>query len=178
MKNTKKGFTLIELLVVIAIIGILSAIGLVALNGAREKAKDAQARSDLAQMRTALALYFDDFSAYPGETTNLTADISHVANGSGGGGVWIDGAAVNNTIVTEYLSQALKSPSGTRRYGYISNSDADLDVTGVTDYAVFYNLESAGGLEYYCVLRNGTVVDIAGSDETEPSCANNGACSC
>ncbi|MFA6512309.1 MAG: prepilin-type N-terminal cleavage/methylation domain-containing protein, partial [Patescibacteria group bacterium] len=35
MTNQKKGFTLIELLVVIAIIGILSAIGLVSLNGAR-----------------------------------------------------------------------------------------------------------------------------------------------
>ncbi|MFH0853737.1 MAG: type II secretion system protein, partial [bacterium] len=59
-KKMKKGFTLIELLVVIAIIGILSAIGLVSLNGAREKARDAQAKSDIGQMRTALTLYADD----------------------------------------------------------------------------------------------------------------------
>lgn len=66
MTHTKKGFTLIELLVVIAIIAILSAIGLVALNGAREKARDAQRRSDIAQIRTALSLYYDDNgSSYP-----------------------------------------------------------------------------------------------------------------
>lgn len=58
--TNKKGFTLIELLVVIAIIGILSAIGLVSLNGAREKARDAKRQSDLAQLRSAMALYFDD----------------------------------------------------------------------------------------------------------------------
>lgn len=70
----KKGFTLIELLVVIAIIGILSSIGLVALNGAREKARDAQRVSDLAQMRTALALYYDsNNSKYPGEIATLDA---------------------------------------------------------------------------------------------------------
>lgn len=60
MTNNKKGFTLIELLVVIAIIGILSAIGLVSLNGAREKARDAKRQSDLAQIRSAMALYYDD----------------------------------------------------------------------------------------------------------------------
>lgn len=41
LKIYRPGFTLIELLVVIAIIGILSAIGLVILNGARERVPDA-----------------------------------------------------------------------------------------------------------------------------------------
>ena len=61
----RKGFTLIELLVVIAIIGILSAVGLIALNGAREKARDATRKSDLGQIRTGLALYYDTSNAYP-----------------------------------------------------------------------------------------------------------------
>lgn len=59
MKNTKKGFTLIELLVVIAIIGVLSAIGLVALTGARGKARDAKRISDLRQYTLSYQNFFD-----------------------------------------------------------------------------------------------------------------------
>jgi len=56
---SKKGFTLIELLVVIAIIGILAAISIVSLNGARNKAYDAQIKSDLSQFRTAMELSYE-----------------------------------------------------------------------------------------------------------------------
>lgn len=74
-----KGFTLVELLVVIAIIGILATIGLVALNGAREKARDAARKSDVGQVKTALLLYSDDYgSAYPNATNYAGLDAKLV----------------------------------------------------------------------------------------------------
>ena len=56
----KKGFTLIELLVVIAIIGMLSALLAPNFMGARERARDAQRKSDLKQIQKALEMYRQD----------------------------------------------------------------------------------------------------------------------
>jgi general secretion pathway protein G len=56
----KKGFTLIELLVVIAIIGMLSALLVPNFMGARERARDAQRKSDLKQIQKALEMYRQD----------------------------------------------------------------------------------------------------------------------
>lgn len=77
MKKANKGFTLIELLVVIAIIGLLSTMAVVALNNARQKARDAKRVSDIKQIQTALELFFNDASSYP--TIGSIAEAGAVA---------------------------------------------------------------------------------------------------
>ncbi|HNW09424.1 MAG TPA: type II secretion system protein [bacterium] len=77
----RKGFTLIELLIVIAIIGILSSLAIVSLSSARNKAKDAQIKSDLSQFRTYMTITysngeFDTATAGDDQSTNEFSLVS------------------------------------------------------------------------------------------------------
>ena len=60
-----KGFTLIELLVVIAIIALLSTVVLASLNTARSRARDAERKSELRQIQTAIEIYRSDTGSFP-----------------------------------------------------------------------------------------------------------------
>ncbi len=83
----KKGFTLIELLVVIAIIGLLSTLAVVALNSAREQARDSKRVSDMKAIQTALESYFSQNDAYPTADPAVTLGAGSYAclNSSGWG---------------------------------------------------------------------------------------------
>ena len=67
----KKGFTLIELLVTISIIGILSTLLIANFNSTRQRARDAQRKSDLRNIQTALRLYYNDCGKYPTDSGDI-----------------------------------------------------------------------------------------------------------
>lgn len=73
-QKSEKGFTLIELLIVIVIIGVLATFLMANFVGVRQRARDAQRKSDLRQIQSALELYRSDNGIYA--LTMADCDVS------------------------------------------------------------------------------------------------------
>ncbi len=71
LMGREDGFMLAEILVVIVIIGILSAIAIGSYTGAREKAGDVTAKSNIRVAVPAIEAYRSDNSSYVGMTVPL-----------------------------------------------------------------------------------------------------------
>ncbi len=117
----KKGFTLIELLVVISIIGILLALSIFGLQGARESARDSKRKADLELIRSGLEFYKSDCNAYP-----ASLGTSLVGSGSP--------ASCDGT----YIAEVPTDPLPDRNYSYASD--------GMT-YTLCAALEDSPGMD-------------------------------
>jgi prepilin-type N-terminal cleavage/methylation domain-containing protein len=111
ISKTKKGFTLIELLVVISIIGILAALVIVSLSGARQKSQDAQLKNNLRSIATAMEQYALDQSSpnYPltdTATGEVIAPNTQIATNACGTGVSTLGGCLNPYLSGGSNSQA------------------------------------------------------------------------
>lgn len=116
-----KAFTLIELLVVISIIGILIAVSIFGLSGARETARDARRKSDLQLIQSGLEMYKSDCNAYP-----ATLGTSLVGKGTP------STCLVTNT----YISSVPVDPISTNLYRY---------ATTASGYEICASLEQGSG---------------------------------
>ena len=116
MKANHLGFTLIELLVVIAIIGLLASVVLVALNGARIKARTTKRTADLSQLQKALEMYYNMNNAYPNSGGNWDGIYTCWGDASEN---WISG------LVPAYISRLPRDPRNHTNCGeqYIYNSN-------------------------------------------------------
>ena len=138
----RRGFTLIELLVVIAIIGILAAMVLVAVNGARGKARDANRKSDLRSIKSALAQYqADNDESYP--------------DAGSSGTTWVNASALTGDLTTAgYMKRIPDDPQGENLYQYIASN---------SDFALVATLETATDSDMGDLNTDGTISGFTGA---------------
>jgi general secretion pathway protein G len=155
MQKRRSGFTLIELLIVIAIIGVLATLLMANFVGVRQRARDAQRKSDLRQIQSALEIYRSDNGSYPlsapGQGNFPTAcgtGVSFTAVSSGG-------------TTTTYMGVVPCDPSGTG--------------AGVWNNGSYYYTQLSNGANYTlgACLENG-----ADNDQKDQSTNPSGSGSC
>lgn len=130
------GFTLIELLIVIAIIGVLMSIATVNFIVVRQRSRDAQRKTDLIQIQSALEFYRTDSGIYP-DTTQFSAAQC--------GQPFMNGTAV-------YMKKIPCDPLTKTAYQYIPDS------TGTT-YTLYACLENTGDTDKATYPGSGTECD-------------------
>lgn len=116
-RKQRLGFTLVELMVVMAIIGILAALAVGNFRSTQIKARDAQRKSDLKQLTSALELYFNDYGEYPlgvsGSIAGCPTTTQTVC--TWGSGNFTDGQTI-------YMRTLPEDPAGSWDYYYESGS--------------------------------------------------------
>jgi type IV pilus assembly protein PilA len=112
-----EGFTLIELMVVVLIIAILIAIAIPTFLGARQRAQDRAAQSNVRNAFTAEKTFYTDGQAYTGTVADLTAiepslNYITVSASLAASGNLVYVAASTTTTANDTVTLAAQSGSG------------------------------------------------------------------
>lgn len=143
------GFTLVELLIVISILGVLATIALVSFRGAQGRSRDAQRKSDLKQISTALNLYYSDYGKYP-DSSNGQIQACPYNSGNGIGSTCTWGTGEFTDVRTVYFKALPKDPSSSNNYFYRSLSVDSVPNQGFQIYAKLENTQDQSCLGGDC----------------------------
>lgn len=125
------GFTLLELLIVIVIIGILAVLIIPNLVSGPQRARDAQRKSDLRNIKTALETYYNDNNSYP--TAGGVSCTPSASNCLG---------TVLTTGSTPYMKVVPNDPKGGQNYSYLP-TPASCAAGACTSYTLTTTLENS-----------------------------------
>jgi type IV pilus assembly protein PilA len=118
--DDEEGFTLIELMVVVLIIAILIAIAIPTFLGARQRAQDRAAQSDLRNGLTAEKTVYVDNQAYDANTANMVAIESSLNwNDTKGTGVNVLNVTVGDSATPTVVTGAVVCVSEKSKSGQI-----------------------------------------------------------
>lgn len=143
--NDEQGFTLIELMVVVLIIAILIAIAIPTFLGARKKAQDRAAQSNLRNALTAEKTFYTDAQTYTATAASLTAiepSLDYVA------------------------STAAATPTGNKVYVSVSSGAVTLGAHSASGTCYWMFDDAASATKY--ASNNCSVVPASSSGSTTP----------
>ena len=119
-----KGFTLVELLVAMSIIGVLSTVGYMSYDNAKNTGRDARRKNDLNTVKTALVAYFQDYGQYPPTCASPPCSSAYLSDTEN----WIP------DLIPDYIQKLPKDPRQASLISQLANLIPKFGTGGVKQF--------------------------------------------